>query len=139
MLQAAFNKAESIPMLKTLGISLTESSPLHAVMEVVVSAKHAGACGETHGGLLATLAEAACCFPHPLVPSGTKVAIITLNLNYMRPVCIGERFRARADLLRLGRRTANLGISILNDSGTPVAQGSAVLMILSDQDPASAS
>ena len=117
-------------MLKTLGISLLESSPRHAVMEVVVSEKHANFYGGTHGGLLATLADTACFFPQPLIPSGLHVSTVSLNLNYMRPVSIGEQIRARADLVRLGRRTANLNITITNDACKPVVQGTAVLMVL---------
>ena len=133
MSDEAFAKAASIPLLQTLDISLAESGEQHAVMEVTVSAKHANYYGGAHGGLLATLADTVCFFPLPLIPSGLQVTTVNLNLNYMRPVSLGERLRARADLLRLGRRSANLNVSIENETGKQVVQGTAVLMVLDEQ------
>ncbi len=136
MPDSAFTKAASIPLLQTLDISLTESGDRHAVMEVTVSEKHANYYGGAHGGLLASLADTVCFFPKPLIPSGLLVTTVNLNLNYMRPVDIGERLRARADLLRLGRRTANLNVSIVNEAGKQVVHGSAVLMIVGESEKA---
>jgi len=133
----AFAKAASIPMLQTLGIKLLESSERHAVMEVIVDQRHANFYGGTHGGLLATLADTACFFPQPLIPSGKQVATVSLSLNYMRPVRIGEHLRSRADLMRLGKRTANLSISILDDEGVQVVHGTSVLMIIGEASESS--
>ncbi len=129
----AFAKAASIPLLQTLDIRLAESGVQHAVMELTVSEKHANYYGGAHGGLLATLADTVCFFPQPLIPSDLQVTTVNLNLNYMRPVALGEKLRARADLLRLGRRTANLTVSIENETGRQVAHGTAVLMVLDEQ------
>ena len=134
MSDSAFAKAAAIPLLQTHDIRLVESDELHAVMEVTVSEKHANYYGGAHGGLLAALADTACFFPLPLIPSDTQVTTVNLNLNYMRPVSLGERLRVRADLLRLGRRTANLNVSIVNEAGKQVVQGTAVLMILEEQN-----
>lgn len=132
MTDIAFARAAAIPLLQTLGISLAESTERHAVMEVTVSPAHANYSGGTHGGLLATLADTACFFPRPLLPSGTRVTTVNLTLNYLRPVAIGEHLRATAELLRLGRRTANLTVVIENGEGKQVVQGSAVLLVLAD-------
>jgi len=130
MTDNAFIRAASIPMLQTLGIQLIESGPEHAVMEVTVAEGHANFYGTTHGGLLATLADTACFFPRPLIPSGAKVTTTNLSLNYLRPAAVGERLRARAQLLRHGRRTANLEVRIENSEGTLLVQGSALLQVL---------
>lgn len=134
----AFTRAASIPLLRTLGISLVESASCHAVMEVTVAPGHANYYGGTHGGLLATLADTACFFPRPLIPSGTRVTTVNLSLNYLRPAAVGERLRARADLLRLGGRTANLTVRIENEEGELLVQGSALLLILNADDSATA-
>ena len=126
----AFERAASIPMLRTLGIRLVESGERHALMEVTVVAGHANYYGGTHGGLLATLADTACFFPRPLIPSGARVTTTNLSLNYLRPAAVGETLRARAELLRLGRRTANLEVRIENGAGKLLVQGSASLLVL---------
>lgn len=64
----------------------------------------------------------------PLLAAG----LFILNLNYMRPANIGERLRASAELIRLGRRTAKLEVRIVNDSGKQLLQGSAILMSVSE-------
>lgn len=130
MSDIAFERAASIPMLHTLGIELVESGESHAVMAVTVTPAHANYYGGTHGGLLATLADTACFFPRPLIPAGAKVTTTNLSLNYLRPAAVGERLRARAELLRLGRRTANLEVRIENADGKLVVQGSALLQVL---------
>ena len=132
MTDSAFTKAASVPMLQTLDIRLVESGDNHAVMEVTVAEKHANYFGGAHGGLLAILADTACFFSRPLIPAGKKVSTVNLNLNYMRPARLGDRLRARAELVRLGRQTANLDIRITNESGKELVQGTAVLMILAD-------
>ena len=95
--------------------------------------KHANFFGGAHGGLLATLADTACFFSQPLIPAGKTVATVNLNLNYMRPANMGDRLRARAEIVRLGRQTANLDIRITNDAGKELVQGTAVLMIVADK------
>lgn len=133
MTDSAFTKAASVPMLQTLDIKLVESGDNFAVMEVTVAEKHANYFGGAHGGLLATLADTACFFSRPLIPAGKTVTTVNLNLNYMRPAKLGDRLRSRAELVRLGRQTANLDIRISNESGKELVQGTAVLMILPDQ------
>ena len=133
MTDSAFTKAANIPMLKTLGITLVESGDKHAIMEVTVAERHANFYGGTHGGLLATLADTACFFSRPLVPSGKRVTTVNLNLNYMRPANLGERLRARAELIRLGKQTANVEIRITNETGKELVQGTAILMIFPDE------
>lgn len=130
MNNSAFSKAASIPMLRTLGIHLQESGDNYAVMTVTVSPEHANYYGGTHGGLLATLADTACFFPLPLIPSGASVTTMNLSLNYLRPASIGDELTARAELLRLGRRTANLSVTIENSQGQLLVQGSATLLKL---------
>lgn len=137
MTENALNKAASIPMLQTLGIKLLESSERHAVTEVIVDQRHADYYGGTHGGLLAALADTACFFPQPLIPAGLQVTTVNLSLNYMRPVSLGEHLRARANLLHLGKGTANLSISILDDEGKQVVHGTALLMIVGEASESS--
>jgi len=132
MQETAFTRAASIPLLQTLDIHLVETSESHAVMEVTVARKHANYYGGTHGGLLAALADTACFFPLPLIPAGRTVTTVNLTLNYLRPAALGERLRSRAELLRLGRRTANLEVRITNERGELVVQGSAVLLVLAE-------
>src|SRR6266567_8752570 len=54
---ATIESGNAIPLLRTLGIALTEIGERHAVMEVVVEERHGNYFGGAHGGLIATLVE----------------------------------------------------------------------------------
>ena len=63
---ASIEDANSISMLRTLGITLLEIGERHAVMMVTVDTRHSNYFGGAHGGLLATLIDTASFFPLPL-------------------------------------------------------------------------
>ncbi|WP_432821108.1 PaaI family thioesterase [Trichloromonas sp.] len=122
--------AAGIPLLNTLGIRLVESGECHAVMAVVVDARHLNYLGGAHGGLLATLADTVCFFPASLLPSGLKVATSNLNLNYIRGGQVGDRLLARSQILHLGRRTVSLSVTIHDSCNRLMVHGTATLVVL---------
>ncbi len=136
MQPATLESANAIPLLRTLDIHLTEIGERYAVMAVEVSEKHGNYLGGAHGGLIAALADTACFFPRPLLPSGKVVTTVNLNLNYVRPAGIGDRLVARSEILHLGRRTVSLSVRVNNGEGQLVAHGSATLMVLQQPDAA---
>lgn len=123
----------AIPLLKTLGITVREIGDRHAEMEVTVDDRHLNYFGSAHGGLLATLADTVCFFPRPLLPSGTRVTTVNLNVNYLRSVAVGTRLIARSEIAHLGRSTVSLRIALRDgDTDQLVAHGTATLMILGE-------
>jgi acyl-CoA thioesterase len=133
MLPTASDLAESIPLLKTLGIRLVESEAIHAVMEVQVDERHLNYLGGAHGGLLATLADTVCFFPARLLPSGVKVTTSNLNLNYIRPGQLGDLLSARAQILHLGRRTVSLSVTVHDGRNQLLAHGTSTLIVLANR------
>lgn len=131
MQPATIDRANTIPLLVTLGITLREIGPRHAVMGTTVDQRHLNYFGGAHGGLLATLADTVCFFPAPLLPAGRKVTTVNLNLNYVRAVACGEELLARAEIVHLGRRTVSLTVHIASGS-TLVAHGTATLAVLAE-------
>ena len=128
---ATQESGNAIPLLKTLGITVREIGDRHAEMEVTVDDRHLNYFGSAHGGLLATLVDTVCFFPRPLLPSGTRVTTVNLNVNYLRSVAVGTRLIARSEIVHLGRSTVSLRIVLHDaDAGQLVAHGTATLMIL---------
>jgi acyl-CoA thioesterase len=128
---ATIESGNAIPLLKTLGITVSEIGERHAEMTVTVDARHLNYFGSAHGGLLATLADTVCFFPRPFLPSGTRVTTVNLNLNYLRAVPVGTMLVARSEVLHLGRSTASLRITLKEaGEGHIVAHGTATLMLL---------
>jgi acyl-CoA thioesterase len=127
---ATLESGNEIPLLRTLGIQLTEIGERHAVMEVDVADIHRNYYGGAHGGLIATLADTVCFFPKPLLPSGRMVTTTNLTLSYIRPAAVGDHLISRGELVHLGRSTASLVVQVTNGSGVLVAHGTATLMFL---------
>jgi len=126
--------AQRIPLLRTLGIRLTEVGDRHAVMEVDVSDAHRNYYGGAHGGLIATLVDTVSFFPRPLIPSGRAVATTNLAVSYIRPAQVGDHLISRCELLHLGRSIASLVVRVTDGSGRLVAHGAVTLMILREPE-----
>jgi acyl-CoA thioesterase len=134
MQPATLQSANTIPMLRTLGIRLCEIGEDFAVMEVTVDERHANYFGGVHGGLIATLADTVCFFPRPLLPAGRLVTTANLNVNYLKAPTLGDRLIARSKIEHLGRRTVSLTFRISTDADSCIAHGTASLIVL--QQPA---
>jgi acyl-CoA thioesterase len=130
MQPATLESANTISLLKTLGIHLVEIGARHAIMTVTADHRHLNYLGGVHGGLLAALADTVCFFPRPLLPSGQKATTVNLNVNFLRPAALGDCLTARAELLHLGRRTASLAVRITDQQEHLVAHGTATLLRL---------
>lgn len=127
---ATLESGNAIPLLRTLNIQLKEIGENFSVMEVTVSDAHRNYFGGAHGGLIATLVDTVSFFPKPLLPSGTSCTTTNLNITYLRPAKVGDTLLARAELIHLGRRMANLSVKVTNQGGELIAHGSVTLMIL---------
>jgi acyl-CoA thioesterase len=127
---ATLERANAMPLLRTLDMRLTEIGEGHAVIEVTVRDSHRNYFGGAHGGLIATLADTVSFFPRPLLPSGRACTTTNLNVTFLRPAEVGDTLTARAELVHLGRRIASLTCRIVNQKGKLVAHGSATLTML---------
>jgi acyl-CoA thioesterase len=128
------DRVARVPFLRALDIRLLEVGDAHAVMEVEVTETHLNYMKGVHGGLVATLIDAVCFYPRPLIPSGRVVTTTSLNVTYVRPAKLGDKLVARSELLHLGRRTASVAARITDGQGKLVAHGTAGLMVLKDPD-----
>ncbi|HET8540906.1 MAG TPA: PaaI family thioesterase [Anaeromyxobacter sp.] len=127
---ATLESGSRIPLLRTLGITLTEIGERHAAMRVVVDDRHRNFFGGTHGGLIATLVDTVCFFPRPFLPSGRECTTTNLSVSYVRASSVGDVLTSRAELLHLGRRTGSLAVRVEDQGGRLVAHGTATLMFL---------
>ncbi len=57
-----------------------------------------------------------------------KLGTIDLRVDYLRPA-IGERFHARAEVLRLGSRVASTRMEFMDSQGRLLSTGSAAYMV----------
>lgn len=93
----------------------------------------ANAAGGMHGGVFATLADAAVGISLQRYFEGMRpITTVELKINYFRPVTEGRVF-ARARLVRVGATICVGSVHLTNDHGREVGAALVTYMILTDR------
>jgi len=102
------------------------------VIEVQVQEKHLQPFGIVHGGVFASLLDAAAFWAvYTQVPDDLGMTTVELKLNYLAPLSSG-RMIARGKSLRVGKTLCLGEASIVNEEETLLAHGTSTMMILKD-------
>ena len=99
----------------TLGIRLHETHDDGVTISCRVKPKLLNLAGVLHGGVSATLADAAVGIATTRHYKGRPITTVEMKINYFRPVPLGSTVYARARLLRTGS-TLSVGEVELRDS-----------------------
>lgn len=112
---------DEVPLAHLLGLKLDRAERGTATLYMDVRRELTQNDGLLHGGALASLIDTAAAFAAlTLLEENEKSATIDLNVQYLRPVTVGK-VRARATVLRAGRRTISLSVEVTDDSESVVA------------------
>ena len=99
-------------------------------MEVTIQEKHLQPYGMVHGGVCASLADAAIYWA---VFSGMEETVglttVEIKLNYLAPVSAG-RLIAKGKCIKVGKSICLGEASVEDDKGNLVAHGTSTMMIL---------
>ena len=105
-----------------LGFDVESVHDGRAIFRLDVRPKHKQIHGVVHGGILAALADtAAAIAAYTVIPRGTELATLELNINYLEPVP-GGRVTADARVLRSGRNFVVTECEIFNETGSLAAK-----------------
>lgn len=105
-----------------LGFDVESVHDGRAIFRLDVRPKHKQIHGVVHGGILAALADtAAAIAAYTVIPRGTELATLELNINYLEPVP-GGRVKADARVLRSGRNFVVTECEIFNETGSLAAK-----------------
>ena len=111
-----------------IGYRLTAWREGEAEIALEVDARHTNRSGRLHGGVLATVIDAACgfagCYEAP-PGRGLRAMTLSLNTQYIGPVPVGTRLTARARRSGGGRRIFFSTCEVRDQDGYLVATGSA--------------
>lgn len=104
--------------------------PGHSLIEFRTEPAHENPFGFVQGGLLAAMIDN-CIGPAVflLVPN-RQMSTIEMKLNYLAPARPGEVLRGEAHVIKHGRTTAFVEISLTREDGTLVAKASATNVFL---------
>jgi len=122
----------SCPYFSLLGIEIKGLSWGEALIEIVAQEKHLQPFGMVHGGVFASLLDAAAFWAvYTQVPDDLGMTTVELKLNYLAPLSAG-RMIARGKSLRVGKTLCLGEASIVNEEETLLAHGTSTMMILKD-------
>jgi uncharacterized protein (TIGR00369 family) len=91
------------PMMQTIGATLDVVAPGRADISLPFRSDMTQQHGYLHAGVVATIADSACGYAaYTLMPAGASVLTVEYKINLLSPAR-GERFVARARVIRPGR------------------------------------
>jgi len=130
--EAVGKHLNSCPYFSLLSMEIRGLSWGQAQIEVLVQEKHLQPFGMVHGGVFASLLDAAAFWAvYTQVPDDLGMTTVELKLNYLAPLSSG-RMIARGKSLRVGKTLCLGEASIVNEEETLLAHGTSTMMILKD-------
>jgi len=130
--EAVEKYVNTCPFFSLLSMQIRGLSWGESQLEILVQEKHLQPFGMVHGGVFASLIDAAAFWAvYTQVPDELGMTTVELKLNYLAPLSTG-RMLARGKSLRVGKTLCLGEASILNEEGTLLAHGTSTMMILKD-------
>ena len=115
---------ESSPFYRWSGIRVTHVEPGSVSVSLELGEHHANLQGFAHGGVLATLADAAMGLSvRSAMDPGRRHVTIELGVHYLRPMRRGT-VTATGRAVRVGRDVAYAEAAITDERGTDLARAS---------------
>jgi len=122
----------SCPYFSLLSMQITGLTWGESLLEILVQEKHLQPFGMVHGGVFASLIDAAAFWAvYTQVPEELGMTTVELKLNYLAPLKTG-RMIARGKSLRVGKTLCLGEAGIMDDEQTLLAHGTSTMMILKD-------
>ena len=118
------------PFFMLLGMSVQDMGMGYCIIEIDVRKKHVQPSGVVHGGVFASIIDAAAFWAvYPEVDENVGMTSVDLKVNYLAPARSG-RLIAKGRRIKLGK-TLGLGeAQVLNEENTILAHGTSTLIIL---------
>lgn len=108
---------KTVPFAKLIGIELEEVDAGEATLALDIREELKQNNGVVHGGAVASLIDTATAFAIiSLLPPDERATTADLTISYLRPLTKG-RMRAKARVLRAGRRLIVVSAEVLDDAG----------------------
>jgi uncharacterized protein (TIGR00369 family) len=129
-IDAVRNTVNPCPYFDLLSIKITGLEWGAATLEIEVQRKHLQPFGVVHGGVFASIIDAAAFWAaYTQIPEGLGMTSVDLKLNYLAPLAAG-RMLATGSCLRAGGTLCLGEASVRDAQGQLLVQGTSTLMIL---------
>jgi uncharacterized protein (TIGR00369 family) len=120
------------PYFTLLSIEIKDLGWGESYLEIPVQEKHLQPFGMVHGGVFASLVDAAAFWAvYTQVPEDIGMTTVELKLNYLAPLATG-RMIAKGRSIRVGKTLCLGEASINNEEGLLLVHGTSTMMLLKD-------
>ncbi len=120
------------PFFSLLSMEIKDLQWGTSLLEVKLEEKHLQPFGMVHGGVMASVVDAAAFWAvFPQVEKGMGLTTVEMKLNYLAPAQKGKLL-AQGRCIKMGRTLALGETHVRNGEGTLVAHGTATMMVVSD-------
>lgn len=118
------------PFFTLLGMSLRDVGLGYSILEIDVQKKHIQPFGAVHGGVFASIIDAAAFWAvYSEVDEHVGMTTVDLKVNYLAPAR-GGKLIARGRRIKLGKRLALGEAQVINEENTILAHGTSTMIIL---------
>ena len=115
----------------TMGLRPVEVSAGRAVFEATPDERHLNPMGGVHGGFACTVLDSVTgCAVHTMLEAGVGYGTIDLAVKMLRPLKVGQTYRAEGRVLNMSSRLGVSEGSLLDSEGKLVAHATCTCMIL---------
>jgi uncharacterized protein (TIGR00369 family) len=130
--EAARREVNSCPYFSLLSMEIKGLGWGESLIEIQVQEKHFQPFGMVHGGVFASLVDAAAFWAvYTQIPEELGMTTVELKLNYLAPLSTG-RMIGRGKSLRVGKTLCLGEASVVNDEGILLVHGTSTMMILKE-------
>ena len=128
--KAIAGTVNTCPYFQLISIEMESLDWGESHLEVAVQKKHLQPYGMVHGGVCASLVDAAAFWAvYPQMSGDIGLTTVEIKLNYLTPVSEG-RLIGRGKSIKVGKTICLSEASIEDDKGTLVAHGTSTMMVL---------
>jgi uncharacterized protein (TIGR00369 family) len=129
-IEAVVRHVNNSPYFRLLSMEIKSVEWGQSHLEILVEKKHLQPYGTAHGGVYASLIDAAAFWAvHPQIKAEADITTVELKVNYLAPASDGH-FIAKGRSIKVGERLC-LGEAVIeNERGRLLAHGTATMMII---------
>ena len=123
--------ANICPYFELLSMKLTDVGTGYATLEIELAQKHLQPFGVVHGGVFASIIDAAAFWSlyYGIEDPDTGITTVDLKLNYLAPAVSGKLI-ARGRQIKVGRTLAYAEAQVVDQEGKVLAHGTSTVIIL---------
>jgi uncharacterized protein (TIGR00369 family) len=131
-LEAVAKMVSECPFFTLISMHITNLDWGESRLEMIVEEKHFQPYGMVHGGVFASVVDAAAFWAvYPQIDDDFGITTVELKLNYLAPASSGSLI-AKGKSIKVGKSICLAEASVENETGKLLAHGTETMMVLKD-------